>query len=334
MKQLNTVLKLDANENPYGMSKLVSQAFRSSEQSWSLYPNEGLLKSALARKYGLSYENIILGNGSSELLDMIARGFLNDYSEAICSEFSFHLYRTVTERVNAECKVVSAVDFGHDLKRMVAEISEKTRVLWIANPNNPTGTFISYDSIRQQLEKVPESTIVVLDEAYFEYLEDTEKQDATKWLEDFPNLIIVRTFSKIYGLAGLRLGYAFAGKHVIERLSAFKPRFNVSSVGILAAEHALADQQFVKECSERNLVSRARLLDGLEAMGLRCVKSHGNFVMCNVGDANKVTVRLLKRGIKVLNLSSYGLSECIRITVGRSHEITIVLEELRHATSG
>lgn len=323
------IIKLASNENPDGMSPRVEQTVRTSLKNASLYPDGYKLTQALAKYYELQPANIILGNGSNDVLDLVARVFLGRGTEAISSEYAFSIYPLITKITGADSVVVPAKDFGHDLDRMADAVSDKSKVIWIANPNNPTGTFVSYEKVRTFLEKIPPQVFVVLDEAYYEYLSPAERVESQKWLEDFPNLIITRTFSKIYGLAGLRVGYGLASPAICELLNRVRQPFNVAGLSLAAAEAALADQDFANQSFENNKKGLAQLTSGMEEMGLDYIKPFGNFVTVRVGKAGKIYEELLKTGIIVRPLGGQGMGEYLRVSVGKPEQNTRFLKTLK-----
>lgn len=311
-----SLVNLDANENLLDMNPAAAISLAKASSAASSYPDEVPLRSALAEFYSLSVENVTVGNGSSEILDLIAQVFLTRQNEAVSSQYAFLLYEEVTRRVGACSLVIPAVEFGHDIAAMIAAVTGRTRIMWIANPNNPTGAFIPPQELFLQLKKVPQHVIVVLDEAYVEYLDADEKTDAAQLLAAFPNLIIVRTFSKAYGLAGLRVGYALASEDISAKLNARKPRFSVNTLGLAAAEAALKDQKFIERCRQGNAEGRAYLERSLRDLGVPYLTCKGNFITCQIGNATARSEKLREAGVAVLPLTLYGLPDYMRITIG------------------
>ena len=312
----STIIKLASNENPDGISPVTQQAILDAHSGISRYPDGFLLRQALSKHYTIDESAIVLGNGSNDVLDLIARVFLGPDTNAISSQFAFIVYDLVTRIVNAQNIIVSASDFGHDLHAMRAAITGQTRVVWIANPNNPTGTFLPYDQVEAFVAGVPKHVIVVLDEAYYEYLSPKNRVDTVQWLQKYPNLILVRTFSKIYGLAGLRIGYALASSEVANLLNRVRQPFNVNHLGIMAAAAALGDQTFVATSRARNLVGIRQLTQAFDELGLAFLPAYGNFVTVAFPDAAETHQALLKQGIIVRPLAEYGMPDHLRITVG------------------
>ncbi|MBP9714411.1 MAG: histidinol-phosphate transaminase [Sterolibacterium sp.] len=320
------IVKLASNENPLGMSRLARTAVDREIAGLARYPDQFELIQAIAEHHGLTTDRIILGNGSNDLLDYVARVFLGAGCSSVFSQYAFAVYPLATQGVGAESIVTPAHHFGHDLAAMRAAIRPDTRVVWIANPNNPTGTFLPAAEIRAFLKTVPADVIVVLDEAYNEYLPpalrgDSETHNTTRnWLDTFPNLIITRTFSKVYGLAGLRVGYALGAPEVIDLLNRLRQPFNVNNLALAAARAALDDHLFLAESHELNQRGLEQIIGGLKRLGLSHIPAHGNFVTFAIEDAATVNQRLLKQGIIVRPLGNYAMSEHLRVTIGLESE--------------
>jgi histidinol-phosphate aminotransferase len=327
------IVKLASNENPLGMSARARDALVGSLGEVPRYPdgNGYALKSALSRRLGVELKQIVLGNGSNDVLDMAARAFLAPGLSAVYSRYAFAVYPLATQAVGAAGIEVAARDYGHDLRAMARAIRPDTRLLFIANPNNPTGTFVSGPELERLLEAVPGDVLVVLDEAYTEYLSADERYDALAWLPRFPNLLISRTFSKAYGLAGLRVGYGVGHPAVIDLLNRVRQPFNVSSLGLAAAEAALDDEEFLAKSAELNRRGMDQLLEGFKALGLEWIPSSGNFVTVRVGNAAAVNARLLKQGVIVRPIAGYGLAEWLRVSIGLPEENARFLDALRSA---
>ena len=324
---LQDVACLASNENPFGMSPNVL-AILANQHNLNRYPDGSDFIESIAQHHAISIDNVILGNGSNDVLDMIARVFLGDETEAISSQYGFAIYRLLTQLVGATNIVAYANEYGHDLTAMTKAITNKTRVIWIANPNNPTGTFAPWDEVKKFLQTVPSDVVVVLDQAYNEYLEDSQRTNTTSWLRDFPNLIITYTFSKAYGLAGLRVGYGLASPEIIELLNRVRQPFNVNAVAIEAAQAALADQAFVLQTAQQNQTGKAQLESGLTSLGIPYIPSFGNFVTTEFNDADKANETLQKAGILIRPLKEYGLPNHLRISIGTKTEIARVLKAL------
>ncbi|MCB1957328.1 MAG: histidinol-phosphate transaminase [Rhodocyclaceae bacterium] len=324
------IVKLASNENPLGMSQAARDAMMAACGQVGRYPdgNGFELKAALSSRLGVGPERIALGNGSNDVLDMAARAFLDRESEAVYSEYAFAVYPLATQTVGATGVSVPARAFGHDLDAMAGAIGPRTRVVFIANPNNPTGTFLPGSQLLAFLARVPSDVLVVLDEAYTEYLDDSQRYDSMAWLERFPNLLVSRTFSKAYGLAGLRVGYGVGSAAVIDLLNRVRQPFNVSGVGLAAATAALADEEFLARSATLNRRGMEQLVAGVDRLGLTWIPSAGNFLTVRVGDAAAVNRRLLERGVIVRPIGGYGLPEWLRISIGLPEENAAFLDAL------
>jgi histidinol-phosphate aminotransferase len=261
-----------------------------------------------------------LGNGSNDVLELVARLVLQPGTSAVFSQYAFAVYPLVTQALGARAIVVPARDYGHDLDAIAEAIAEDTRIVFVANPNNPTGTFVPGEVIERFLHRVPADVLVVLDEAYTEYLEPADRYDSFAWLERFPNLVVTRTFSKAYGLASLRVGYAVADPAVADAMNRIRQPFNVNSFALAAATAALADTRFLAESVAVNREGLRQLTEGFEALGLSYLPSKGNFVAVRVGDAARVNDALLDRGIIVRPIAGYGMPEWLRVSVGLPEE--------------
>ena len=334
---LTNIVKLASNENPLGPSDLVKQAIQKSINEVSLYPdgNGFALKQALAKKNGITSEMITLGNGSNDVLDIIARVFLTQGREAIFSEYAFVVYAIATQAVNATARVAKAKPlsssdaYGHDLEAMAKLVTDKTAVIFIANPNNPTGTWLNPSELEAFIASVPKHIVVVLDEAYCEYLEQETAFDSMLWLQHYPNLIITRTFSKAYGLAGLRIGYAVSQPNVADLLNRIRQPFNVNSIALAAAEAALSDQAYIEQSRELNQQGLQQLADGFERLGLPYIPSVGNFICVDVGEkSSDVYQSLLREGVIVRPVAGYNMPRHLRVSVGLYEQNITLLQAL------
>ena len=325
---LSSIIKLASNENPLGASPRVVDVLQSNLEELTLYPdgNGFELKQALAAKYtNISSDNITLGNGSNDVLEIIARAFVNKTDSVIYSEYAFAVYPIVTQAIGATAIVTPAKDWGHDLTAMLAAITNNTKLVFIANPNNPTGTWVDTKTLQQFLESVPDHVIVVLDEAYFEFASHPEYgvkdyPDGLALLKHFGNLIVTRTFSKAYGLAGLRVGYAVANPQITNILNRVRQPFNVNALALKAAEVALSDDAYLDASVQLNSEQMTLVTDGLQALDLPFIPSIGNFVCFKVVDANSCYENLLKEGIIVRPVGNYGMQDYLRVSVGTSEE--------------
>jgi histidinol-phosphate aminotransferase len=327
---LNRIVKLASNENPLGPSPLALTAVQAELDRLALYPdgNGYALKSAIAARFGVDREQIVLGNGSNEILEFAARAFLAPGTSAIYSQHAFAVYPLATQTMGARGIEVAARAFGSDLEAMIAAIAPDTRVLFLANPNNPTGTFIAGAALYALLERIPEHVLVVLDEAYTEYLAAADAYDSLAWLARFPNLLVSRTFSKAYGLAGLRVGFGVASRAVIDLLNRVRPPFNVNALALAAAEAALGDEEYLARGVALNRAGLLQVCRGLEALGLPWIPSWGNFVAFRVGDGAMTYQRLLRQGVIVRPVANYGMPEWLRVSIGLAGENEIFLAAL------
>ena len=327
----DSIIKLASNENPLGVSPLAMQAMQLAIADLARYPdgNGFELKQAIVRTFGVAMPQVVLGNGSNDVLDMAARAFLAPGVEAIYSQHAFAVYPIATQTIGAKGVAVPARNFGHDLDAMLKAVTAQTRVIFIANPNNPTGTLLRGEELLRFLRAVPASVIVVLDEAYNEYLEPGLKTDSIGWLAQFPNLVVTRTFSKAYGLAGLRVGYALGHETVIDLMNRVRQPFNVNSISLAAAAAALDDREFVRRSYELNATGMRQITQGLAKLGLDYIPSFGNFLSFKAGDAAKVFQQLLRRGVIVRPVAGYGMPGYLRVSTGLESENQRFLDALK-----
>ncbi len=335
---ISGIVKLASNENPLGCSPLAVAAMHEAIKTIALYPdgNGFELKDALSRRYGVERARIVLGNGSNDLLELAARAFLTPGDKVVYADHAFAVYALATQAVGAcGISVPTTKEFGHDLGAMLqAAMQHKVKMVFIANPNNPTGTFLTAAALLGFLRALPPQILVVLDEAYNEYLPENLRYDSVSWLRDFPNLIISRTFSKAYGLAGLRVGYALADGQVADMLNRVRQPFNVNSVAQAAAVAALQDENFVRRTYEMNLLGLKQVTQGLARMGLEFIPSFGNFVCFKIAHAGQIYHRLLELGVIVRPLANYDMPDYLRISVGLEKEIEKFLSALAQASRG
>lgn len=327
------IIKLASNENPFGPSPRALDAVLRAAVQCHLYPDGGSnrLKTALAAKLALAPSQILLGNGSNEILELVGHTFLGPGDEALVSEHCFAVYPIVAALFGA--RLVAAPDraLAPDIDALIARITDRTRVIFLANPNNPTGSLTPDAGVERLLALAPPSTLVVIDEAYIEFLE--RPMDLLPRLRSGvqPNLLIARTFSKVYGLAGVRVGYGLAGRDVVAAMERARQPFNLNALAQAAALAALDDENHVRRTVENNTRERARLEAALEIMGCRCAPSHANFVLTRVGDGARVCQKLLRRGVIVRPMDSYALPEWIRVSVGLPAENSRFLAALEQA---
>jgi histidinol-phosphate aminotransferase len=339
---ITDIIKLASNENPLGPSPAATAAILHSIGDAWLYPdgNGHELKAALARRHGVGLDQITLGNGSNDLLVLLAEAFLSPQVSAVISQYAFAIYGLVVQATGATAKVAKAygeaspMPFGHDLDAMQAAIDPTTRLVFIANPNNPTGSWCTDASLRAFLAKVPDTTIVVLDEAYFEYARRFGCTDGTDLLAAHPNLVVLRTFSKAHALAGLRVGYALSHPDVANILNRVRQPFNVTLPALAGAEAALGDPQQAARAVALVEAGMAQLVAGLPRLGVNAYPSAGNFVLADVSrgglSGQQVFDRLLRHGVIVRPVGGYGLPRCVRITIGTAPQNDRLLAALAH----
>ena len=331
-----TIVKLASNENPRGPSMAVREAIAAAVTEISRYPDSNgyELKKALSSRYGVAPEQIVLGNGSNDVLELVAQAFLLPGQSTVYAQHAFVVYPLATQaRGGIGIEVPATRELGHDLAAMAAAITRDTRIVFIANPNNPTGTWLAPDAIAGFLERVPPEVIVVLDEAYNEYLAPDQNAPSVAWVERHPNLVVSRTFSKAYGLAALRIGYGLMHPALADVLNRVRQPFNVNSVAQVAAVAALADMKYVEESRTINREGMRDIERGLARLRLRYTPSHGNFILIEVGDGATTYRRLLEQGVIVRPVANYGLPHHLRVTIGLPHENARFLEALERALS-
>jgi histidinol-phosphate aminotransferase len=317
-----TIIKLASNENPRGASPKVQAAIAAALGDLTRYPdgNGYALKAALASRLRVAPEQIVLGNGSNDVLELVTQAFLRPGDDALYSQYAFIVYPLATQARGAHGIEVAAKDYGHDLDAMLAAITGSTRVVFIANPNNPTGTWLAGDVVERFISAVPRDVIVVLDEAYDEFLDPSERAPSTAWISRYPNLVVSHTFSKAHGLAALRVGYGVMDAAIADLLNRVRQPFNVNSLAQTAALAALEDTQYVEDSRVLNREGRRQLEAGLQALRLRYLPSRGNFVLFEAGDAMAVYQALLRQGVIVRPVANYGLPAWLRVTVGTAQE--------------
>jgi histidinol-phosphate aminotransferase len=326
-----SIVKLASNENPLGASPKALAAIRDELAELTRYPdgNGFALKSLLAERCGVELNQVTLGNGSNDILELVARAYLAPGLNAVFSEHAFAVYPIATQAVGADAHVVPAKDWGHDLPAMLAAIDANTRVVFIANPNNPTGTWFDAQALDDFLQDVPEHVLVVLDEAYIEYAEGSDLPDGLDFLAAYPNLLVSRTFSKAYGLASLRVGYGLSTAVVADVLNRVRQPFNVNSFALAAACAALQDEAYLAESRRLNEAGMQQLEAGLHELGLGWIPSKGNFICVDVGRvAAPVYQGLLREGVIVRPVANYGMPNHLRVTVGLPAENSRFLDAL------
>tara|TARA_R110001583_G_scaffold67490_7_gene192946 strand:- start:56499 stop:57638 length:1140 start_codon:yes stop_codon:yes gene_type:complete len=338
---ISNIVKLASNENPLGLSDSVKKVLQKELAELTRYPdaNGYYLKKALADKYAVNINQVTLGNGSNDLLELVARAFVAREHEVMFAEHAFVVYPIVTQAIGASAVVVPAKDYGHDLDAMAEAITAKTKLIFIANPNNPTGTFLEQEELKAFLEKVPAEVLVVLDEAYFEYASASRRGNAIAWISKFPNLIVSRTFSKGYGLAGLRVGYAISHPEIADILNRVRQPFNCNALALKAAETVLKDTEYLQRSVALNNEGMTYLSHFFTEHHLEFIPSMGNFITVNVGSAadsgasdiksgDEVYQALLQEGVIVRPITGYGLPNHLRVSIGTMNENQRFVEAL------
>ncbi|MGQ0443027.1 MAG: histidinol-phosphate transaminase [Methylophilaceae bacterium] len=324
------IVKLASNENPLGISPKAQRAIDDAITDIARYPdgNSFALREAVRKKLSVAENQIVFGNGSNDILELTARAFLDKNCEAIYSQHAFAVYPLVTQAVGAKGVVIPAKEYGHDLDGFSKAINSKTRLVFIANPNNPTGTLINKAALNTFLQKVPKNVLVLLDEAYDEYLPNEHKSAAIHWLAEFDNLIISRTFSKAYGLAGLRVGFGLMHADVADMLNRVRQPFNVNAIAQAAAVASLADDDFVARSYAANQAGMAQLTQGFNKLGIEYIPSFANFVSFKIAHAAAVNQQLLQNGVIVRPIANYEMPDYLRVSVGLFSENARFLEVL------
>lgn len=320
---IDNIIKLASNENPFGLPESAKRAIQAELDNLTRYPdaNGFYFKQAVAKKFNLQLEQITLGNGSNDLLELVAHTFVREGEEVIFSQYAFIVYPLVTQAINAKAVVVPAKEWGHDLTAFAASITDKTKLIYIANPNNPTGTFLTAQQIEAFLQQVPKHVIVVLDEAYTEFTAEDERVPSFALLENYPNLVVCRTLSKAYGLAGLRIGYAVSHPEIAELFNRVRQPFNCNSLALAAATAVINDDTFIEKVAENNRQGLALFTEFFQRVGLDYIPSKGNFITVDVNQpALPIYQALLHKGIIVRPIAGYGMPNHLRISVGLPEE--------------
>ena len=329
---IKNAVKLASNENPVGPSPRVLQSIENILKNTHRYPdgNATKLKEVIGRKFSVKSNQVTIGNGSNDIIEFIARSFLGTDDSAIYSEHAFAVYPLVVKAVGAEGIEVPAKNFSHDLDAMLDSIKSNTKIIFIANPNNPTGSFIGRAEILKFLDKVPEDIIVLLDQAYFDYSSFEDSDVDFDILNNYPNLVMSRSFSKAYGLAGFRIGYSVSSEDIANYLNRVRQPFNANSLALFAAEQAIEDEEFMNKCLQLNLEQKKVLYKGLESLGFHCLPSKGNFISFDCKeDSTGLFNRLLSQGVIVRTLGVYKMPNFLRVSVGLPEENLIFLEKLQ-----
>lgn len=329
---LEHIVKLASNENPLGPSQAVLAAIKKAATDITRYPDSNgfELKAALAEKLGVEPKQITLGNGSNDVLDLITRAYIEPKKSAVYSQHAFIIYQLAVQACGGRAIVTKASQWGHDLNAMADAIADDTRLVFIANPNNPTGTAVTESALVDFLDKVPANILVVLDEAYIEYTADGEFPDGVALLKYYPNLIVTRTFSKAYGLAAMRVGYAISSVEISDVLNRIRAPFNVSSLGLAAAQAALSDEAYLEEARRVNDAGKRQLEAGFKALGLSYIPSAGNFLAVEfVTSTDELYQKLLHEGVIVRPVGVYDMPKHLRVSIGLEHENEALLCALK-----
>jgi len=329
---LDSIIKLASNESPLGPGPAALAAVADCARGLARYPdgNGYGLKQALAAFHRVSADTLTLGNGSNDVLELVTRAYVTPAHEVVFSEHAFAVYPLVTQAVGARAAVTPAKAFGHDLEAMVNAVNERTRLVFIANPNNPTGTWARAEAIDVFMACVPESVLVLVDEAYFEYVSVAGYESFISRIERHPNLIVTRTFSKAYGLAGLRVGYAVSNPAIADVLNRVRQPFNVHAMGLAAAEAALGDAEHLKHSVEVNRSGMKQLSTAFDALSIEHIPSVGNFIAARMPrPGSEIFEALLRESVIVRPVAEYGMPEFIRVTVGLEEENQCFIEALK-----
>ena len=329
------ILKMASNENPLGASPRAIEAIRDALDVLHYYPDGSgfKLKAILARKLAVEPANIVLGNGSNDVLELVARAFLTRADSAVYSQHAFMVYALAVQAIGAKHIEVPAKSYGNDLDALAGAVRGDTKIVFLANPNNPTGTFNPWEEVRAFVARIPEEVLVVLDEAYGEYLPDALKSPTPGWIAEHPNLVISRTLSKAFGLAGLRVGYGVAHPEVAEVMNRVRQPFNVNHLAMVAACAALDDAEFIERSRAVNAAGLAQLAAGFERLGLEYIPSFGNFITVRVGNAARAYQSMLEEGVIVRPIAGYGMPEHLRVTVGKPEQNERFLAALGRAVA-
>jgi len=331
------VIKLASNENPLGTGAKVAAAIQATLPELTRYPDGSgfTLKAELSAKLNVAPEQITLGNGSSEILELVMRTFVMPELEVVFSQHAFALYPILTQAVGAKAKVVPAKNYGHDLAAMRAQVGPKTRVVFIANPNNPTGTLLDKNELESFIADLPADVLCVLDEAYYEFVDPAVRTESLAWPNRYPNLIIARTFSKAYGLAGLRIGYGISSPDIADLLNRVRQPFNCSMLALAAAEAALGDADYLNQTVALNNAGMVQLTNAFKELDLPWIPSSGNFVSVDVKQpALPIYEALLRQGVIVRPVANYEMPNHLRVSIGTERENAIFIKALREVLSG
>ncbi|WP_445370503.1 histidinol-phosphate transaminase [Methylomonas sp. HW2-6] len=334
---LSEVIKLASNENPLGTGRKVAEAIQNTLPEIARYPDGSgyALKTAISARWGVDLAQITLGNGSSEILELVMRTFVAPEHEVVFAQHAFALYPILTQAVGAKAVVVPAKDYGHDLDAMRAAVTAKTRVVFIANPNNPTGTLLASQAVEDFIASLPKSVLCVLDEAYYEFVEPAVRTESMQWPIKYPNLVIARTFSKAYGLAGLRIGFGVSSPEVADLLNRVRQPFNGNILALAAAEAAMTDAEYLAETVAVNNAGMAQLTAAFKSLALPWIPSSGNFVSVDMKQpALPLYQALLQKGVIVRPVANYEMPNHLRVSIGTARENQIFIDALAQVLQG
>jgi histidinol-phosphate aminotransferase len=329
---IKEIVKLASNENPLGPGPKAIEAIQNTLPELARYPdgNAFHLKQAIADRYGVKTSQIVPGNGSNEILEILARTFLTPNQEVIFSQHAFAVYPLVTQAIGAVARVAPAKNYGHDLEAMAALITPQTRLVFIANPNNPTGTLLDASELESFIAALPGHVICVLDEAYYEFVDSDLRADSVAWLDRFPNLVITRTFSKAYGLAGLRCGFSLSSPIIADLMNRVRQPFNNNMLALAAARAALSDEAYLQQTLDVNRQGMQQLTTAFKDMNLNWIPSFGNFVSVDMNQtATPLYEKLLRQGVIVRPVANYEMPNHLRISIGTEAENQVFISALR-----
>jgi len=325
------IIKLASNENPYGCSKKLYKLFDNLQDSIARYPdgNGYYLKQSISKFHRIQPDNIILGNGSNDVIEMVARAFLNSNDNVVFSEYAFIVYKLVVKSLGIKFKEIKCLKYGHDIQNLIKNIDKKTKIIFIANPNNPTGTYFPNKKLFSLLKSVPENCLILLDQAYEEYLPKSEIIPLKKWLSSFKNIIVTRTFSKAYGLAAFRVGWGAASSSIIEKINRIRQPFNVNSYGLNLALYALSDRTFINRIVKFNKINIDKIEHYFSKNNITFIPSKANFVTFYHFQAKELNSFFMENGLIVRPLDSYGLKNFLRVSIGTSKENNFFIKLLK-----
>ncbi|WP_170007471.1 histidinol-phosphate transaminase [Bacillus fonticola] len=329
---LDRLVKLASNENPFGYSSAVDRAIQEASSSPTIYPDGAAyeLRQVVSAQLGVSPQQLIFGNGSDEVIRMVTSALIGPGRNSVMPAPSFSQYKHNVALQGGEAREIPLLPNGkHDRKGMLNAIDDETSIVWICSPNNPTGDIMTEQELAEMMEHIPEDVLVVVDQAYHEYVTDEDYTDTTSLVARYPNVLALRTFSKAHGLAGFRVGYGVAREDVIQAIEPVREPFNVNSLGQIAALASIKDLEFVNACREENAKERKRLKEGLEALGLYVYPSEANFLLVDVGmDSDEAFQYLLRNGYIVRAGNVLGYPTCLRITVGQAEDNTNIIQHI------